>query len=569
MIAKTEYHGRFRWRVALDYGVLAIVGFLVLSPILLLVIDSFNASTPGKPFSFSLFAWKVALSGSGIRSALWNTVALVAVRQSISFLIAVVLAWAVARTDLPGRRWLEFLFLLAFFLPTIPVVVAWILLLDPDYGIINTAVTKLPFVREPPFDIYSFAGIIWVHLTHTAVATKVVLLVPLFRAMDASLEEASRLFGASAFGTLWRITVPILMPGLITVFLIGAIATMQSFEIEQILGPPIRFSIFSTELFRLIHRDPPNYAAAAALSSFVLVVMLPIIIAQRWLTSRVGGKTVGSRYRGTVTALGRWRWPAFMLALSFALLTTVVPIVILLVFSFARKWGYYNIEHAWTTENWLHVFADRTFLESLRNSLQLGFGTAIGAVVGFTAMAYIIARSRFELRAALDAVTWLPSVLPGIILSLGLLDLFLSVPFLRVFYNTKLSLVLAVLLTAMTLGVHVIKNALLQLRPELEETARVIGATEWITFRSVVAPLAMPSILLCATLAFAIALRDVSSIVFLGSAETRPLSLLQLDYMMEGWYEPACVVGLILAGLTAAAAGPVALLAARFDAWRR
>jgi iron(III) transport system permease protein len=279
----------------------------------------------------------------------------------------------------------------------------------------------------------------------------------------------------------------------------------------------------------------------------------------------MGGKTVSGRYRNTVTALGRWRMPTFMLVLGFALVTTVVPIAILFVFSFARKWGYYNIEHAWTTDNWARVFADRTFLNSLSNSLQLGIGTAIGGMVCFTTAAYIVARGKLELRALLDVLTWLPSVLPGIILSLGLLDLFLSWPLLRAMYNTELGLVFAALLASLTLGVQVIKNALFQLQPELEEAARVSGATERQAFFKVVAPLMMPSVFLSATLAFALALRNVSSVVFLGSAETRPLSLLQLDYMVEGWYEPACVVGLILAALTAAVAGPVAMLIARLE----
>src|SRR6185312_2998060 len=125
----------------------------------------------------------------------------------------------------------------------IPVVEAWVLLLDPDYGMINSAIATVPFVRDAPFNIYSFPGIIFVHLAHTAIAIKIVLLVPLFRAMDSSLEEMGRLCGLSVFGTLARITLPTLAPGLLIVLLIGSIATMHSFEIEAILGPPFRFSI--------------------------------------------------------------------------------------------------------------------------------------------------------------------------------------------------------------------------------------------------------------------------------------------------------------------------------------
>jgi iron(III) transport system permease protein len=549
----------------LQYLVLATTAFLVLYPILLLVASSFEVSPAGAPPAFGIAAWSTALSQPGIRAALWNTLALVLVRQSISFVVAVVIAWVIARTDIPGRRWLEFLFLLAFFLPTIPVVEAWVLLLDPDYGIINTALAWLPSVREPPFDIYTFAGIIWVHLAHTAIAIKIVLLVPLFRTMDSSLEEMGRLSGLSTLGTLARITLPILAPGLLIVLLIGSIATMQSFEIEQILGPPFRFSIFSTEVYRLINRDPPNYGAATALSTFILATIVPFILAQRWVTSRSRNATVGGRFRGTAIALGRWRRPVFGAILGFALLTTVVPIGILIVFSFATKWGYYTIPHPWTTDNWTRVFTDRTFLASFSNSLQLGAGTAVAGMAGFSVVGYIAVRTRFAWRGTLDVLTWLPSALPGIILSLGLLDLYLGSPVFRPLYGGILGMVIATFIGCMTIGVQVIKSNLMQLGAELEESAWIAGGNWFQAYRRVILPLTMPTILLCGTLSFAFAIRNVSTVVFLGSADTRPLSLLQLDYMMEGWYEPACVVGIVLALLTAAVATVAAYYSARFE----
>lgn len=556
---------RARWPLLLQYGVLVVVALLVLYPLLLLVGTSFQVSARGAPAEFGFDAWSTAFSTPGIRAALWNTLLLVLVRQSISFVIAIVVAWVLARTDIPGRRWLEFLFLLAFFLPTIPVVEAWVLLLDPDYGFINGLLTALPFVREPPFNVYSFPGIIWVHLAHTAIAIKVVLLVPLFRAMDSSLEESARVCGSSPLGTLRRITIPVIMPGLLTVFMIGSIASLHTFEIETILGPPFRFSIFSTEVFRLIHRDPPNYAAATALSSFVLAAMLPFIMLQRWVTNRAGHATVGRDFRRKLIDLGRWRRPVFAATLGLALLTTLVPIAVLFVFSFAKKWGYYSIDDPWTVGNWTRVLTDRTFLASLANSLALGIGTAIAGMMGFSIIGYVIVRTRFAWRSALDFLTWLPSLLPGIILSLGLLYFYLDSPAVRPIYGSIFGMVVATFIGCMTIGVQVIKSNLMQLGAELEESARVAGANGWRVYGTVILPLNMPSVLLCGTISFALAIRNVSNVVFLGTAGTRPLSLLQLDFMTEGWYEPACVVGLVLAFITAIVAFVVARYSERFE----
>jgi iron(III) transport system permease protein len=562
----SQRHGwaRAGWPSLWPYGVLAVVGLLVLYPILLLVLGSLQVSRAGSPAEFGLDAWVTALSTPGIRKALWNTLVLVVARQSVSFVVAVIVAWLLARTDIPGRRWLEFMFLVTFFLPTVPVVEAWVLLLDPDYGMINRTLMALAFVREPPFDIYSLAGIVWVHLAHTAIAIKVVLLVPLFRTMDSSLEEMGRLCGLSMPRTLWSITLPIVAPGLLIVFLIGSIATMQSFEIEAILGPPFRFSIFSTHIFRLINYEPPDHAAATALSSFILAAMLPFIIAQRRVTSRNRHATIGGRYRGTAIALGRWRLPAFAAILGLALLTTVVPIIVLLVFSFARKWGYDGIEHPWTLSNWTRVLTDRIFLDSLGNSLQLGAWTAVAGMVGFSIVGYIIVSTRFRMRAALDFLTWLPSVLPGIILSLGLLYLLLGSALFKPLYGSMAGMVIATVTGCMTVGVQIIKNHLSQLGPELEEAARVAGENGWQAYRDVTLPLTMPTVLLCGTFCFALAIRNVSNVAFITSARTRPLSLLQMDFMAEGWYEPACVVGLVLALLATIVAVIAAFSSSRF-----
>lgn len=551
------------WPTILQYSVFALVVLLVLYPVMLLLVSSFQVSKPGAPTVFGLDAWVTAFSTPSIRSTLWNTLWLIVARQSIAFSIAIVIAWLIARTDIPGRRTLEFMFWIAFFLPTIPVVQAWVLLLDRDYGVVNWALSAV--LRDPPFDIHSFSGVIWVHLAHNAIAIKIILLVPLFRAMDSSFEEVARLSGSSMLGTVPRITLPIMAPGLLAVFLIGTIYTLHSFEIEAILGPPFRFSIFSTEVFSLINQERPNFGAATALSSFILICMVPFILAHRWVTSRNTYTTVGGRYRGTRIELRRWKYPAFVVVLALALLTTLVPLVMLTVGSFTKKWGFFDIAEPWTTDHWTRVLGDRTFLVSFKNSLLLGIGTALLGMVVFSIVGYITVRTRFALRGSMDFLTWLPSVLPGIILSLGLLWLFLGTPLFKPLYGSIAGLIIATFIGCMTIGVQMIKANLVQLGAELEESGRISGGTWWQMYRNVILPLTMPVTLLTGALSFALAIRNVSNVVFLGSGDTRPLSLLQLDFMVEGWYESASVVGIVLAVLTASVAVIARLYGSRFE----
>ena len=171
--------------------------------------------------------------------------------------VAVLLAWVLARTDIPGARWLEFAFWIAFFLPRLPVTLGWIVLLDPEYGLINTSLAVLPFFAKGPFNIYSFWGIVWVHVITGSLTVKVMLLTPAFRNMNASFEEASRVAGASTLRTALRITVPVMAPVILSVLLLGTMVSLQTFEVEQVLGSPFRF-VFSTTIYDLLVTRVPR-----------------------------------------------------------------------------------------------------------------------------------------------------------------------------------------------------------------------------------------------------------------------------------------------------------------------
>src|SRR5215211_4481425 len=142
------------WAVPLTCVLLALVAFAVLVPLTLMVVSSFQLARPGQPAVYGLDGWRQAFGDPANLAALGNTVALSVTRQAIAIAIGVLLAWLIARTDLPHRRSLEFVFWLTFFLPPLPVAVGWILLLDGRFGLVNQWLQALPGVSGPPFDIY-------------------------------------------------------------------------------------------------------------------------------------------------------------------------------------------------------------------------------------------------------------------------------------------------------------------------------------------------------------------------------------------------------------------------------
>ena len=159
--------------------------------LLLLVINSFQVGVFGREMTWGLDNWRAALAEPQIREAIANTLALTAVRQGIVFFLGVALAWLFARTNLPGKVILEFGFWFAFFLPTLTVTLGWIVIFDGERGVANQLLQKLPFVTAPVFDVFSWWGIVFVHLVTGTLASKVILLTPAFRNLDSAREEAS------------------------------------------------------------------------------------------------------------------------------------------------------------------------------------------------------------------------------------------------------------------------------------------------------------------------------------------------------------------------------------------
>jgi len=468
------------------------------------------------------------------------------VRQLISLPLAVLVAWLLARTDLPGRAWIEFAFWAAFFLPPFTVTLSWILLLDPEYGLVNTALARLPFVTSGPFNIYSFWGIVWVHVLTGSLTVKVILLTPAFRNMNAAFEEASRVAGAGTLRTALRITVPVMAPAILSVLLLGTMVSLQTFEVEQVLGLPFRFFVFSTTIYDLLVTRVPRYDAATALAVLILAAMLPLVFAQQWLTRGRRYTTVTGQFQRRVHPLGRWRAPAAVFVMALVVIVLGAPVVFAVLGTFMKLFGFFHVPDPWTLANWQTVLTDDLFLRSLHNTLVLSIGTAVAAIVVHSLIAYIIVRTSYAGRRLLDFVSWLPFTVPGIILGLALLWLFLGVSFLRPLYGTATLLIVAGVIAGMPLGVQIIRSGLLQLGGELEEASRTAGASWWTTYRRIVLRLMAPTLIAVGMITFVGAARNIGNFALLTTSANRPLSILQLDYVAQRKLEEAVVVACII-----------------------
>jgi len=213
-------------------------------PLLFLLAGSFNLAAPGKAAAYGIANWTRAFSETGTLGALWMSFFLSVVRLIPAMIISVIFAWLIARTDMPGGKLIEAICWIAYFVPDFPLVLAWILLLDSNFGFLNTLLQSLPFVDGPVFNPYTFWGIVWVHTSTGGIWFKVMLLAPVFRRLGATFEEAARVAGANTAQMLWRITLPVLAPMILAVAVLSFIRGLQSFNTELLLGTPAGIDVY-------------------------------------------------------------------------------------------------------------------------------------------------------------------------------------------------------------------------------------------------------------------------------------------------------------------------------------
>jgi iron(III) transport system permease protein len=548
--------------------VLLVMALFVLYPLALLIYGSFLidvSNGAGKELGFD--TWVTAWQQPGMVQAITNTLKRVILTEVIALPAAVLIAWLVARTDIPGKKIIDNFFWIALFLPSLPVVLGWIMLFDPGNGLVNKWMMSAFGLSHAPLDIYTFWGIVFVHLASRSIAAKYIFLTPAFRNFDGSLEEASTMVGSSPFGTIRRIVIPILMPAILITMAISLTHSLESFEIELILGPPTNFYVFSTKMYVLIQGNPPLFGAATVLGLSVLVAILPLIVWQQRLLSTRSFVTVTSHFQKRLLRLRRSRWPIFAAIAALGFIITVVPTACLIAGTFMNLFGHFELASVWTTGNWTKVLSDPVLLHSLHNTLVLAGSAAVIGVAWFSLVAYISVRTAFPGRKALDFMTWFPATLPGIILGLGLLWMFLTVPFFKPLYGTLFVLVVAVLINSVTTGVQLIKSNMVQIGYELEEASFIAGGSWLYTFRRIVLPILGPVLISVALLTFNSAARNIANIVMIVSGDNRPLSLLQIDYMADGQYEPAAIVGFIIVLLTLGFAFVARMITRRVGLW--
>ena len=528
-------------------GLPLVVGIILVLPLGMLLVNSFNVAPAGRSFQYGLANWQAAFTDPSAMGALWNSFALSVTRTFISLPIALVLTWLIARTDMPGRNLVEILAWLSIFVPVLPLAFGWVLLLDPKFGLLNTFISSVAGQPVSIFNIYGFWGITWVHLASTAVAYKVVLLTPAFRRINAATEQSARVCGATARQTIMRITLPLLAPAVLLVTVISLIVSFEAFEVELLLGQPVHLYVYSTRIYDLVNNAPSNVGEATAMAAIFLVWL----VALTWLYRRaLGGRNYttvsGREYASRPAKLGRWRWPALVLCITYFLVALAAPLTLLVLGSAMRLYGFFNVPNTYTLAHWQELFADPAFFSGVRNSLVIAGSAGVATMLLYSMLAYTLIRYRSPVLRVVDGLVWAPWAVPGVLMSLALLWLFLATPARSVLYGSVIGLSVAFVFRAAPLSSQFFKTSLMQLGRDVEEAARTCGAGWLRMYWKIVVPMLAPTAVTVGLITFLTAVYDISTPVLLYNANSRPLSILMLEYSFAGARERSAAIGVVL-----------------------
>jgi iron(III) transport system permease protein len=521
-----------------------LVGFLVLFPLGMLLFGSFWTSRPGFAGEFTLNNYIRAYSDVETYRVFLTTVLLIGAKTIIAVAIAAALAWIVTRTDTPFRGTLEILITLPCFVPGLREAIGWIMLLSPNTGTINVWVRSLFGFEGTPFNIYSLGGMIWV-MSLGSTSFIFLLLVNALRNMDAALEESARSSGAGAVRVALTITLPLMAPVILGAGMLSFIRAMDAFEVPVLLGLPAKVFVFSNRIYAAVQYDyPVNYGLATALGvSFFALMTALLYLQNRILGGRSFFVVTGKGYTPRIVRLGRFKYVTLAVCLVYFVVGTGLPLSQVLIGSFQRVFGLPRLD-MFTLANYAAILTDLTLWRGLVNTFVVCSIAAALTVLLCTMVAYISTRTAYVGRQALDVITWLPWAIPGIVVGLGMLWAYITLPV--PLYGTLILLGIVFVTTGLPLGVRVMQGVMVQLGRELEESSRVLGASWTVTFTRIVAPLLKPALAGALLLLFVGFSRAVSATILFVGPGTELLSVSLFSYSQAGRFEVVSALAMVL-----------------------
>jgi iron(III) transport system permease protein len=483
---------------------------------------------------------------------LLNTAGFTFVSTVTALFFAVPIAWFAERTDLPGRSTIFPLMMASTILPGLFSALGWLFMFHPRIGTINRwLVEVIPIFESAPINILSIPGMGFISgLGMSSLAF--IMLAATFRAMDPALEESAQVHGLGFLHRFWKVTLPLMWPGILAVAIYISTIGLASFDVPAIVGMANRIFTFST--FVYIHANPedgpPNFGIVGAAS----VIMILVALLLSWLYVRVIRQShkysvvTGKNYRPRIVALGRWWIVGWIFIGTKLLLGVVLPFLMLVWASLIPYFQPFSIAalDVVSLENFYRIPWDR-FWDAAKNTAILTFTVPTILVIIGVMISWVVIRSGSKYAGLIDTAAFMPHAVPNLIFSVAILVVALFwLPEFIPFYNTIYILIASFVVARISFPTRVYNNALLQIHKELDEAAYVSGLGTLRVLRHVLIPLLRPATVYAWIWMALLSYRELTLAAFLTGRENQTLPTLILTLVSAGQSTIAAAVSLLL-----------------------
>ncbi|GMO44404.1 MAG: iron ABC transporter permease [Termitinemataceae bacterium] len=517
-----QLNSRKQWFFDVKWLIIgAIVLFLVVFqvfPLLYLLFRAFFSTG-----HFSVDAFKRVYSYPLNWSALCNTLITGGLSMVFGVMIAFPLAWLVGRTNMYGKKFFRTLFVMTYMVPPYVGAMAWLRLLNPTVGSLNLFFEKVFHLGSAPFNIYTIGGLVWV-LTTFYYPYAFITISRAMEKMDPSLEEASRIAGASPLRTLATITLPMMAPSIVAAALLVFISAASCYGIPSIIGAPGQIHTVTTRIIDFVYiGSQEGLTDATTMAVFLMIIANLVLYVSTFVVGRKQYITVsGKSTRPNIVDLGRFRLLATVLVSAFAFLIVLLPFLTVaatsLSINLGKPFSFDNI----TFKYWERIFTRESIIHSASNSLISGVVAATVGILISCVMAYLLVRTKLRGRRIPDFLITLGSGTPSVVIALALI-MTMSGHFGINIYNTLAIMIIAYMIKYLLMGMRTVVSAMSQIHPSLEEASQISGASWLRVFKDVTIPLIAPSIVAGWFLIFMPTFYELTMSTLLYSTNTKTL----------------------------------------------
>ena len=511
-----KYNIDIKWIV-----ILIVVAFLVIFEVIPLSYLLIRSLFPKG--SFSLESFKRVYTYDLNWTALINTIVISGLTTIFGVILAFPLAFLVGRTDMYGKKFFRTLFVTTYMVPPYVGAMAWLRLLNPNAGVLNKFLMQIFNLSKAPFNIYTVGGIVWV-LTCFYYPYAFITISRAMEKMDPSLEEASKISGASPLKTLMTITIPMMTPSIIAAGLLVFVASASAFGIPSIIGAPGQIYTVTTRIIDFVHIGSEEGLNDAMVLAVFLMAIANIVL---YITTFVIGKRQyitmsGKSTRPNIVELGKWRLPITIIISIFSFFVVILPFVTVALTSFTVNMGKPIGLSNMSMSAWNKVFSRASILSSTKNSIIAGLAAAFFGIMISCIMAYLLQRTNVKGKRIPDFLITLGSGTPSVTIALALI-ISMSGKFKINIYNTLTLMIIAYMIKYMLMGMRTVVSAMSQVHPSLEEAAQISGANWLRMLKDVTLPLIGASIVAGFFLIFMPSFYELTMSTLLYSSNTKTI----------------------------------------------